>query len=74
MPKDQSIDQLSTQLEELINDINSENCAFETAIKKYTEALKVAQKIQKKLITNTQQITLLNEKNDTLINTLTPTK
>jgi exodeoxyribonuclease VII small subunit len=63
--------QLTTELETALSEIDDEHTSLEDAVKKYSNALKLAQKAQSKLATIKNQITILNDKNDTLIKEIT---
>ena len=64
MAKQPTLEQLTEEINTIINELESEDISIEVAIKKYTIAIKTAEKIHKKLKKVDRQITILKEQGD----------
>ena len=66
MAKQSTLDQLTQEIDTIIETLESEDISIENAVKKYNTALKIAQKIHTKLEKIDTQITVLKQQGDTL--------
>ena len=66
MAKQPTLEQLTQDIDTIIETLESEDISIENAVKKYNTALKTAQKIHTKLEKIDTQITVLKQQGDTL--------
>ena len=66
MAKQPTLEQLTQDIDTIIETLESEDISIENAVKKYNTALKIAQKVHAKLEKIDTQITVLKQQGDTL--------
>jgi len=66
MAKQPTLEQLTQDIDTIIDTLESKDISIENAVKKYNTALKTAQKVHAKLEKIDTQITVLKQQSDTL--------